>query len=360
MNYPTIVTMFYDIRKLENIDPNANRQKNKYFELSKQFILKLPYPLMIFTDADASEELIDMIHSERGKYMDRTQIMKLDLKDTYFYKHLDQLGDLQKKYHIYNGDLNHETPLYIILNNNKFFFIETSIEKNPFNSSHFIWCDFGINHVALNYDKIHEWILFVPDKIKQLCINPYLENVNDKEMFHNIFHHTAGGLFSGSSENLLKYSSLFKNKIEQIYNEDWYQIDEAVMTIVQKENPDLFDLFYGDYNGIISNYLSPCNNIYLILQAVDKAMVHRNHKLAYVILNYCHSYFANNMESSEIHKYIYQRFIVDYYNNNGKLRLDVISLINKKILKNDETIIEMLKNNQNNLSFYENKHLLLM
>jgi 3-deoxy-D-manno-octulosonate 8-phosphate phosphatase (KDO 8-P phosphatase) len=55
--------------------------------------------------------------------------------------------------------------MYIILNNNKFDFIQSAIEVNPYNSSHFIWMDFGINHVALNTEKISEWIHKVPDKI---------------------------------------------------------------------------------------------------------------------------------------------------------------------------------------------------
>jgi hypothetical protein len=368
INYPTIVTMFYDIRKLENIDVNANRQKNKYFDLSKQFILKLPYPLIIFTDIDDNdsedsnkndETLVDIINFEREKYMDRTQIIKIDIKETYFYKYLNQIEELQSKFRIYNGDLNHETPLYIILNNNKFFFMETAISKNPFNSSHFIWCDFGINHVAHNPEKINKWILHVPDKIKQLCINPYIENVKDKDIFCNIYHHMAGGLFSGSNENLLKYIDLFKNKVDQIYNEEWYQIDEAIMTIVQRENPDLFDLFYGDYIGIISNYLEPYNSINLILQGVDKALNHNNKKLAYTILNYCHNYFNNNENASEIYKYINQRIITDYYKNDAKLKVEVIYLINKKILNEDTRIIDLLKNNEHNLSFYSNKNLIL-
>lgn len=359
INYPTIVTMFYDIRKLENIDVNANRQKNKYFDLAKQFILKLPYPLIIFTDADASEELTNVIYYEREKYLDKTEIIKIDLKDTYFYKYLKQIEELQTKFTIYNGDLKHETPLYIILNNNKFFFMETAIAKNPFNSSHFIWCDFGINHVALDCEKIHEWILFVPDKIKQLCINPYIENVKDKDIFCNIYHHMAGGLFSGSSENLMKYSDLFKKKVDQIYNEEWYQIDEAIMTIVHRENPDLFELFYGDYKGIISNYLIPSNDIYLILQGIDKALSHHNYKLAYIILNYCHSYFNNNNNSPEIYKYINQRILTDYYNNDAKLKLEVIYFINKKILNNDENIVQLLQTNEQNLNFYSNKGLIL-
>ena len=102
--------------------------------------------------------------------------------------------------------------------------------------------DFGINHVAEGCEFIHEWINNVPDKIKQMCINPFIENVQYKHYFQYIYHNMAGGLFSGSLENMKKYSELFKAKTEEIYNDNWYQIDEAVMTIVHRENPHLFDL----------------------------------------------------------------------------------------------------------------------
>ena len=169
----------------------------------------------------------------------------------------------------------------------------------------------------------------------------------------------AGGLFSGSLENMKKYSELFKNKTEEIYNDNWYQIDEAIMTIVKRENPDLFDLFYGDYPGIISNYLKPYNNIDLILQGVDKVLAYNNNKLAYTILNYCHSYFNNNENSQEVYTYIFQRMVTDYYNNDAKLKLEVIYLINKKILNNDQYLICLLNYNKNNLGFYLNKDLIL-
>ena len=43
----------------------------------------------------------------------------------------------------------------------------------------------------------------------------------------------------------------------EILEDGWYQIDEAVMTIVQRENRDLFIFYYGDYEGIIANYFEP-------------------------------------------------------------------------------------------------------
>ena len=209
-NYnPTIVTMFYDIREKETNNVNSNKSKNTYFELAKQFILKLPYNLIIFTD---DEKCIEMVNDERKLLQEKTVIYKQKFADTYYYKYLNKLIELQKIYHIFNGNIQKDTPMYIILNNNKFCFMETSIRLNPFNSSHFIWMDFGVNHVALNTEKIHDWIHKIPDKIKQLCINPYIENVEDRYMFQNIYHNTAGGLFSGSKDNLLRYSELFQKK----------------------------------------------------------------------------------------------------------------------------------------------------
>jgi hypothetical protein len=42
------------------------------------------------------------------------------------------------------------------------------------------------------------------------------------------------------------------------------------MTMVQRENKDIFDLYFGDYNGIISNYLTPIHNLDVISRSIQK------------------------------------------------------------------------------------------
>jgi hypothetical protein len=212
----------------------------------------LPFPIIFFIDEN--EETYDAIYNYRKELglLDKTYINTCDFKTTYFYKYVDRLKELQSQFNIINGQIEHETPLYVILNNNKFDCIDKTIKINPFNSSHLIWMDFGINHVAESTEHINGWINKVPDKIKQMCINPFIENRVPKEYFRCIYHNMAGGLFSGSIDNMKKYSELFKNKTDEIYNDNWYQIDEAVMTMVHRDNPELFDLFYGDYT---QNYL---------------------------------------------------------------------------------------------------------
>ena len=360
MNYPTIVTMFYNIRKIDKTNINDNKQQSKYIELAQQFILQLHYPIIFFID-DEDTEIYESIYNARksDELFKFTNIIKINLKNTYFYKDLSRLEELQTQFIIINSTLSKDTPLYIILNNNKFFFMEKAIDLNPFNSSHFIWIDFGINHVAKNTELIHEWITQIPDKIKQLCINPYIESVEPKKHFQTIWHNCAGGLFSGSKENLLKYICLFKEKTEQIYNEDWYQIDEAVMTMVQRENIELFDFYYGDYEGIISNYLKPVHSWGLINTNMAKCLNMNNTAFLYKMMFYFDYYFSlsENQSGQNFYNYINNNIICNYYQNNKNLRIEIVNLINKFI--KDGNMIHLLSCNSNNINFYLNKDLLL-
>ena len=274
---PTVVTAFYNIRKMEN-DPEYTLRRNidEYLDFAKL----IKQPLIIFIDDECDVEFIcDFIKVNRSN---KTYIYKLSFKGTYFYPYLERITELRESYIIENRNYHHESPYYIILNNNKFDFMEKAIELNIFNSSHFVWIDFGINHVAQNCEEFDNWVYKIPDKIKQMCLNPYLEGdgTSDKQFFKFIYHHTSGGLFSGNIENMKKYIDFFKKKVDVIYNDDWYQIDEAIMTMVQRENLDLFDLYYGDYQGIISNYLRPIHNIDLIERGLEKAKIFNS--IAYI------------------------------------------------------------------------------
>jgi hypothetical protein len=131
------------------------------------------------------------------------------------------------------------------------------------------------------------------------------------------------------------------------------------MTMVQRENSDLFEFFYGDYQGIISNYISPINNIDLILSGSQKCIIGNNFKFAYKILLYCKDYFLKNPNSKFIYNYIHHHILVDFYCNNSNLLEDIIDLINTKKREGNEPINMVLNNNKSNLNFYLNKNLII-
>jgi hypothetical protein len=41
MNFPTIVTAFYNIRALENGSPEDNRQMDQYLQIAEKFMMKI-------------------------------------------------------------------------------------------------------------------------------------------------------------------------------------------------------------------------------------------------------------------------------------------------------------------------------
>ena len=352
----TIVSMFYKIREKEQNQSNSvlNHSVERYLNMAKKFILKLDYQLVLFTDC---KEVMEFVAKEKQNHL---TIYDLPFEQTYYYQHHDRLVELQRTFQIHNGNLDHETPMYIILNNDKFYFMEQAIERNPYHSTHFVWMDFGINHVALNPERIHDWMPQIPDKIRQMCINPFTENIAHKTMFANIYHHMAGGLFSGSKESMLKYCELFKKKTEQIYSEDWYQIDEAVMTMVQRENPELFSLYYGDYAGIISNYKSPIHNIDLIMRGISKNLSANRNKEAWEALCFCADYFLHHLHDGYLYDYIRFKIITDYYNHRRTFTPDFIELVQKvKSIQQNNALQDLLVHNLQNIHFYENKQELL-
>lgn len=360
MNEPTIVTAFYNIRELDqNYSPN-NRGINEYLELAKKFILQLPYQLVIYIDTTESSHTVCEFIEKNRPYKDKTRIVREPFENTYFYKDIPRLREFQQIYPIYNSRLEHETPHYIVLNNNKFWWLEQTINQNPFSSERFMWMDFGINHVALNTEKIHTWIHDIPEKIRQMCINPLTESNDYINVFHEIYHHYAGGLFSGSAEYMKKYIDAFKSTTEKIYSENWYQIDEAVMTIVHNENPEWFDDFYGDYIGIIANYKEPEFSWHLIFAAIKKYMDRNNVHIVQKILDYMEPVIINQHEYNDnSHYFIMRSIICNYYTNNMMLKPMVIEFINKQLEMENKHLEFLLRANGNNLEYYSNKNELL-
>jgi hypothetical protein len=134
------------------------------------------------------------------------------------------------------------------------------------------------------------------------------------------------------------------------------------MTIVQRENPDLFTFFYGDYNGIISNYITPLHSVDIILPSVQKYIDSNKTSEAFQILCYCAEYFATHLDDHLVYLFLQQNIIVDYYHNNNLLLNIVVDLINYKKNSHDENermrIHALLENNKANINFYGNRHLI--
>ena len=129
------------------------------------------------------------------------------------------------------------------------------------------------------------------------------------------------------------------------------------MTMVQRENRDLFEFYYGDYESIIKNYIEPEYSMNLIMRGVDKTLNYNKVNETFKIMLYLLPYFLKegNQYSGHFYQFIKYNIICNYYCNNFMLLDSVIELINKKISQNDNRINDLLEVNKQNLNYYSNK-----
>ena len=121
------------------------------------------------------------------------------------------------------------------------------------------------------------------------------------------------------------------------------------MTMVQRENLDLFDFFYGDYEGIVSNYLAPLHSWWLIKEDINKCLRLNNTRYLYHLLVFVEPFYLNT--TSDDHTLIcrvdYIRHFIDctYEYNNHKLRQTQIDIINIEIKKGNQEVLNLVKDN---------------
>jgi hypothetical protein len=280
-NSPTFVTAFYPIRELENNTGTKIKKTEEYFQLG-EFVCSLRADLVIFTNEACKEKLEEMTKLRSFG----TKIIVREFHELPFFKHRDKLEKIRKEYKIYNLNETKDTTFYTILTHSKMDFIKEICETNPFGTNRFCWIDFGITHTAQEPETIYRWMKHIPEKTKFMTVN-HLEQTDYKNYFHQIYHNVAAPIISGSSPYLLSFCEKYNKCVEKMFNDCWWQLEEAIMSIVQRENPGDFEYYIGEYHSVIRNYDFSINPV-LVDMNVKKFMTNN------IPLGYIRSFYLNH------------------------------------------------------------------
>ena len=318
----TITTCLYDIRAKEANNEEEIRSVSQYFELGKH-MLAVRLPMVVYTD---NQEVVDEVKSERARHglEDITTIVWLPFEETLFYEDMEALQERMNEYELCNWNRKKDTPLYVTLNNNKFDFLTRTMDTNPYQSSFFLWMDYGIQHCAKaspeEWEKVWtEWPGFIKqetEKIHHLRIHTATKapEIPWKDYFKVIYHHIAGSLFGGHQTPLREYVELYKQQWKKIiYEEKWWQLDEAVMTIVVETHPEKFRLWYGDYDGLITNFIHSQRSWYLVFQTAQRHLDGRKYDQSELVLRTLDPVMKEKIDDKDFYKYFSMRLCNDFY-----------------------------------------------
>jgi hypothetical protein len=243
----TLVTAF-----IKGANQRNDRNIQDYISYGKK-LLENPINKIVFLD----ETLLDVLPNYPN-----TIIVPIKKEDIYLYEYKDQIT---------NFSLNTQTPEkdsleYMFLMCNKTEFIRKAIELNTFQTSQFVWVDFGINHIFKNDDALFQ--ATINDLKNKHCENVRIGSIWTPNMHHmmvktfrsdiykDIAWYFAGGVFGGDSTALIKFADLTKQQcIKTIENYKTLMWEVNVWFQVYLDNPELFSLYNCDHNHtLIGNY----------------------------------------------------------------------------------------------------------
>jgi len=246
---------------LKNLKDSSNDTRPPEFYLNHgRATLQMEAPMVIFCD-EITQPLIKDI---RDAHIDQTTYSTVYIvKNFTDYDYYNQLWPIivtnRQKSAYYKNPGDRNTPSYYLVTMFKYAALNIAHQRNDFkDATHYFWVDFGYSHVARGN---------IVEDARPMLANPkskigmlYIHYRSDEEHADaaNICNKGTCGLatstFSMEKDYVPKlFTYAWATMYEQI-SKGYGHADEQVINAVYYKNPELFNLHYGDYYSVISNY----------------------------------------------------------------------------------------------------------
>jgi protein YibB len=265
MNNYTIITAFFDIgREKWN---HYTRSVDKYLYNAKR-MLSLHDDMIVFIEP----KFVEFVSECRKDSKYKTNIIPININQLYWYKYLNKIQNIMDSQEFKSNLINSNCPevsnaLYDIIMFSKTQLINLAIQNNLSVNNHYVWLDFGIHDNMLKEHMLNKKLLNkgVNDKIKFLCREyPKTTDLNLHTFFKSNTNRFAGTMFSGSKEYLLKFNELLHTDIIEALNNNVIDCDQNFFSNVYVKNPNMFNLYFGDWSELITNYYELIDNRFYI------------------------------------------------------------------------------------------------
>lgn len=261
----TIVTAFFHV----------GREAWKGFERPVDYYLERAIRVFSLDDYMViyiQPELVDFVKAHRAKHENKTKIIPFTVEQLHYYKYKNEIEKIMQDPEFRKGLVTPDRPevaqpIYDVIMWSKISLVTRTIEENPFHTSHFVWLDFGISPRVLKDDMINKPLLAqIPDKIKLLCMRyPSPAELDIHKFFKSHTNRFAGTMVTGSAENFKIFQQYLDEEIRYCLSQNAVDNDQSLFCLVFLKHPELFELYYGYWGELISNYYEITKNLAAVM-----------------------------------------------------------------------------------------------
>jgi hypothetical protein len=229
MVHATLVTAYYPIK--------SKFPEQQYMEWAANF-LALSAPIVLFTPASH----VSFFARLRGLHNPKKliHIIPLEFEDLYMWKQYHQDWRI---HHTMDHEANSHSPELYTIWAQKAVFVDEAIQKNPFNTDYFFWCDIGAfresrypQELLNTFPSTHH---LPTDRILFSSVHPLTEEDKRIRNFQRC-DRIVGGLWGGSKHACQKWRCSFERQLIRFFSEGRFAgKDQTVMLCAYLENPTL-------------------------------------------------------------------------------------------------------------------------
>lgn len=259
-NTVTVVTGFWDIDR-EHWNSQYKRDPQLYLNDARR-VMTVEENLVVFVDA-ANAQFVRERRETLG-LTDKTLIIPMEKTELPAYKHRSRIASIMRDPEFQEGLAAPDVPevcepWYLVVIWSKIALMARAAKENPFDTTHFVWMDFGMHTYMIPDQFLNKPLPFAPvidDRITMMCRSePQPEDLDVRSFFKSHNSRTAACFMTGGAESVKRFSDLIDEEIEACLKMGVVDCEQSIYALVYLKHPDLFRMYmHPHWSGVMTQY----------------------------------------------------------------------------------------------------------
>jgi hypothetical protein len=245
----TVVTGYFDLTRMPDASSEILARPFEHYLQHSTSTLMLDQNMIIFCEPHT----YDYIRAKRpAELQSRTRYIVMNFEDFPMCKYRELLNENRRRVPDIDA---RNTVSYYLLCMSRYAMLKWAINENPFGSTHFLWLNMCIERMGTrNVRELPRVFQIHRDKFSTCYIDyqrpeNYLENVMRWGRCS-----MCSGFFTGNAHFMKEFCDRVEEKFVECAKLGYGHADEQLFSLVYFDAPEIFEVYYGDYTEMITNY----------------------------------------------------------------------------------------------------------
>jgi len=248
MNSWTVVTGYFDLTKMPDASPSIRARPSTHYLENAVATMNLDQNLVVFCEPDT----LSALRSLRPPHLaSKTKFIPVSFEDFTLTKYRNKI--LENR--IVNPDPDdRNTASYYLLCMARYAMLKRVIAENPFKSTHFAWLNICIQRMGpKNVEELPHVFSGFRNKFST-CYIDYIPRDQLMVALRTGRCSMCSGFFTGRADYMKRFCDEIEEKFLYYLDLGVGHADEQLFSAVYFDSPEIFEVYYGDYTEMVTNY----------------------------------------------------------------------------------------------------------